>query len=334
MKNVSVRRAMLSLCLEQILPFLSRVLSRGRAMGGMQLLHLIAVAIAIVGLFAALEYFTGRASLRTTFDGSMHHIRSARYSVAGLADFYAENSLKIPDVLDRYISSKSRSFDLNAPPYNVHAPDLDWVRFFNNEEDNNENANQELAYRIDMLERTMEEYECKALVFMYRSDGFYDEKAVKKLLNAIRPELTDKDYYFFLAGLIYSRQIAETSFITNNGDLDLSQLEIRIASPFSRIARNRNNNIMDIELSSLIPHSINRDAREAVIRLPILRKGESITLRTVTRENRISTSDITYTYKETRMLNKKRIACTSLIVFPAVILLPLIWPGKKNINSN
>ncbi len=288
----------------------------------------------------AFEYFTNKSSLFISLEGFMPsqegsiHSKDVRYSFDRTAEFYRDNNFELPELLakSRCFAQKPKSHDLNAPPGNPNAPDLDWVRFLARDEE--EALEGIVAYKIDFLEKLWGKYECKAWIFFRQYDGLVEEQQIRPWLGSVRPKLTDEEYYTLLVGLIYSRQIYGHIFIKNDGDLDLSELEIRIMSPFSRIAGNRNDTIVSIEAATLLPHSIDKTTCEAIIRLPIFKKGESLMLNTVTRENMIMQNDITYNYKEIRSLNKRRMGYGFLLVFLAVIAFHLAWPGKRNSYDN
>lgn len=159
-----------------------------------------------------------------------------------------------------------------------------------------------------------------------------NERDLMLYLQDIKKNVTENDYYIFLAALRYSREIVNDVFIWNNGDIDIKEIKIVIPSPFSGIADSRDNNIVRLEGMSSRVMSVDEQEDRLIVDIPFLRRGDSVTLNIRSRENRINGEEIVYDFKNDFKVNVKKMVLYLLGVFVAMFGLT-VGLKEKSVKS-
>jgi hypothetical protein len=240
------------------------------------LLRYITSAITIVAFLLAVDFFAAKPSLRIGL-----HSRPYGYYMDSLLQYYHATKINFPkqlvedESLRKVFARDTKLMD----PNRVHI-----VGWMSDEEligaiVRGQEIGSYVEYRIEQLERQITKYTYVKHLYGYMDDrGFYDEQRFAPIRDYIRSKLSTTDYYIFLAALIRSREVAHTVSITNDGDLDLKNVRVTFAAPLSKVTESRTNNIISCRPATSLLHEVVAGTSEITLRLPSLKKGESLSL--------------------------------------------------------
>lgn len=194
----------------------------------------------------------------------------------------------------------------------------------------------DMDFRTDMLEKQIGKsaYKKPAYNSFAIGQGF-DEQEFEPKRDLIKSMLSKKDYYIFLASLMYSREISNDIQIQNNGDVDLKNLKITISSPRSIITESREDNILFHTFKSALRHEVVKTNDSLTLTFPFLKKNDkTLSLVIVTRENPIENKDITQTYESNTFIIEKQIYIFLVVVFIIAFFLKAVIFRIKSIEQN
>jgi hypothetical protein len=192
-----------------------------------------------------------------------------------------------------------------------------------------------VEYRIEQLERQIGKYTYTKHIYGYMDDrGFYDEQKFRPTLDYIRSKLSTSDYYIFLAALIHSREVSNTVFITNDGDIDLKNVRVTFPVPLSKVTESRANNILSYRPATSLLHEVVDGTSEITLRLPSFKKGESLSLDIRTRENKITRNEVFTSYERDNLIDRTRAFLYPFFILIIMFALSLVLRGRSKSVGN
>lgn len=157
------------------------------------------------------------------------------------------------------------------------------------------------------------------------------------LINFAEQSFSKIEYYTFLCAMLYSRRVENVFRITNNSEITLEDINIQIPSPVSKLTGTLTNNIVSVKpdyYPSLVYNAIIEE-NGLVIKIPKMNPLDKLSLRVVTRENEILTSNIVTSFKEVSSINRNKAIKTTLIVFTILIIIQfLLYKEQKRNNRS
>lgn len=299
-------------------------LSNIRTKDAMKFFQLIIYTISIVAFLAAIEYFSAKSSLSVTVINS-----PLGYCMDTVKNFYKTNNLEIPksliedDKLTKLFTEETSFVDDNYIFETGSTSSYDLITAIKQ----GQNIGM-LTWYIEQLEAQIGKYHYRKFCDVWISRGeFYQEDKFSDILKYIKTKLTPQEYFIFLTALLFSREIENTIWIKNNGDIDLKDIVIIIPSPLSKITDSRGNNILATRIISTDVHKIKKMPDNVEIYLPNLKKNHIFDLCITTRENQIENNELFYSFKEEKCINKLRMLVTGIIIFSIMCVLGLFFKG-------
>jgi len=286
------------------------------------LLWYIISAISIVAFLLAVDYFVAKPSLRIGINTTPRG-----YYMDSLLKFYQANNIHFPKQLKEDKSLRK----LFARDTNMIDPNYVNITGWISDEEligaivRGQEIGSFVEYRIDQLERQIGKYTYTKHIYGYIEDrGYYDEQKFRPTLDYIRSKLPKSDYYIFLAALIHSREVFNTVFITNDGDIDLKNVRVTLPSPFSKVTDSRANNILSCRPATSLLHEVVDGISGITLRLPSLKKGESLSLYIRTRENEIKRCEVFTSYERDNLIDRYRVILYFFLILIIMFVLNIV----------
>lgn len=268
------------------------------------LLRYITSAITIVAFLLAVDYFAAKPSLRIGINSY-----PMGYYMDSLLKFYQANNINFPkQLMEDQSLRKIFSRD-------THLPDPNHISVSDGVSDEavikalarGQEIGSFIERRIDQIERQIGKYTyIKHLYILHDERGFYDEQKFTPTRDYIRSKLSTSDYYIFLVALIYSREVGNTVFIKNDGDIDLKNVKITFPAPLSKVTETRANNILSCIVSGTLLNEVVDGTSNITLRLPSFKKDEFLSLDIRTRENEIDRNEVFTSYERDNLIDKAR----------------------------
>ena len=287
------------------------------------LLWYIISAITIVAFLLAVDYFSAKPSLRISI-----YTRNMGYYIDSLLYYYQANNISFPkQLMEDQSLRKLFTRDTPMDPNQVYITGWLSDEALIGAIVRGQEIGSFVEYRIEQLERQIGKYTYTKQIYGYVDDrGFYDEQKFRPILDYIKSKLSTNDYYIFLASLIHSREVNQTIFITNDGDLNLKNVRMTLPSPFSKVSDSRSNNILSCRPDTSLLHEVVYGTSEITLRLPSFKKGESLSLNIRTRENEINKSEVFTSYEQENIIDRSRVI---LYFFLILIIMFFLNIGLK-----
>ncbi len=283
-------------------------------------------SITIVAFLLAIDFFSARSYLNIR-EGLPTH---GGYNLDTVINLYQKYGIQMPSAfqndknISHFFNNEYDSLSGNSTDI-LSLSDLDLIaaissgRKFDSEELK--------VFRIDKLEKRIDNYNyVKHIYRRYDSFGSYpDEKSIEYL----RDILGERDYYIFLAFLIYSREVSNHMFINNDGDLNLKNVKVSIPSPFSKVSESRKNNILYFSVDTQILHEAIHNDDELIIRIPYLQAHQGLSLNIKTRENEINETEIYYSFESENVISTSKMREYFIIFFILVLIIKIAFRSRE-----
>lgn len=274
----------------------------------------VTFSITIVAFLFAVEYFTAKPSLNIVILRMPYG-----YYMDSVLSFYEERGLDLPRLftedpsLAKLFTENTRPMDPNYIPLDAGTPDEEVIEAIARGQD----IGWFVEYMTKQLESQIERYTFVKHIYGGGLDerGFYREEDFKPIREYVKSKSSATEYYIFLAALIRSREIGNTVFVKNDGDVDLSNIRITFPAPLSKITSSRADNLLNYRADTALLYELTVDDIKLAVHLPSLKKGEFASLDIRTRENEINSKEIFYSYEQDRLIKKRRVSVVFVIVF-------------------
>ncbi len=291
--------------------------------------RLFAPTISIVIFLTAIDYFTKSPSFQITRPPNSYE--NYNYHVEKISDFYVENDLPIPQYVRLF---KDKKVDYLENGYSPH----EWSNIFVIKEViPNANLNNKLnalkgglVLNIIELEKQLSVFHYEKFVFTSGSVRVVKDYHIKKITDYIKTKVDTIEYYILLNAVLRSRVFTNQIWFENDGELDLENLKINIFSPKSIVSGSRNENILSFVQMGKIVSQVKTNSDGLIIDIPNLKKDESYAIEIKTVENYIDSTEIFYSFKEARIIEKDKVLRIFTITFISMIILSLFFRGKKD----
>jgi len=160
------------------------------------------------------------------------------------------------------------------------------------------------------------------------------EDKFRPILDDIKSKLSSSDYYIFLAALIYSREVHNSVFIKNDGDLDLKNVRVTFPAPLSKVTDSRANNILTCRPATSLLHEVVHGTSDVTLRLPSLKKGESLSIDIRTRENEINRNEVFNSYERDNLINRRDAFLYFFLILIVMFALHALLMGRSKSKGN
>jgi hypothetical protein len=300
---------------------IQRLVRRTAKLGSL-LVQVLTQAVALAAFLAGINYFSKVPSVQ-------HDVRTPipiGYSLEDLQEFYTIHDIKMPDVFStdpklRELFFKEQRRDVGGIDAGMSNTDL--IDTLKQKKWASTSVSAFLEKRIINLEKHIDKYEYRKRIYVFDGSPYVTEADFDPVREYLKKQLSQEDYFVFLNALIYTRKISNSVYLKNNGGLDLVNLKIYVSFPLTTTSESRNDNMLSHEYLGRQVHQIRirRDYLEA--EFPKLARGEHVNLLIVTRENRISESDVWYTYQAERSIDQGRVLWNLSIIVIVLIILRL-----------
>ncbi len=294
------------------------------------LLQCITTAIAIVAFLHAVNYFAAKPSLRIGL-----HSSANGYYMVSLLKYYQDNNITFPKQLSED-QSLHKIFSRDT-----HLPDPNHIQVSDGVSDEavikalarGQDIGSFIERRIDQIERQIGKYTYMKHIYIRHDErGFYDEQKFTPTREYIKSKLSTSDYYKFMVALIYSREVDNTIFIKNDGDMDLKNVKITFPAPLSKVTETRANNILSRSVSGTILNEVVDGTSDITLRLPSLKKGEFLSIDIITRENEINSNEVFTSYERDNLIDRTRVFLSFSLILIIMIALSL-YQNRRMGNS-
>lgn len=289
--------------------------------------QVITLTVTLVAFIAVVDYFTSQASLEIRLLGGAPKMNML-YSPDAMHAFYAENNLDIPKVLHTFFAAERKTIPEHYVEIGSATPDIDIIAALKRGQ-----KGLMLDRRIEILKEHLNRYDYKKRFYLYGGGGGYQQTAMTKILNRYEKLLSSQDFFFFLSAAIYSREVTNTVFVKNNGEVDLTNVELEIPAPTSKITESRSKGILDFDFQGSMPHKIELKENVVFVSLPMLRVDKFFGVRMISRENKIDLNEIYNTYKVQRYVNYQRLLVHSAVIFFIVLCLKAFFSGQNSVQT-
>jgi hypothetical protein len=296
------------------------------------LIRYITSAITIVAFLLAVDYFAAKPSLRIVINPD-----PMGYYMDSLLKFYQANNIHFPKQLmedkslRKLFARDTKLMDPNRVHITGWISDEALIRVIVRGQE----IGTFVEYRIKQLERQLGKYTYTKHIYGYMDDrGFYDQQKFRPTLNYIRSKLSTSDYYIFLAALIHSREVSNTVFITNDGDIDLKNVRVTFPAPLSKVTESRANNILSYRPATSLLHEVVVGISDITLHLPSFKKGESLSLDIRTRENEINKSEVFTSYERDNLIDRSRAFLYFFLILLIIFVLSIVLRSRSKAEVN
>ena len=180
------------------------------------------LAITLVAFFTAFDYFTSQASLEIRLLPDSPKV-AVWYYPDTMRTFYTENNLDIPKTLHTFFAPERKKNPEDYIEISDATPDIDIIAAI-------KRGQKEvlLDRRIEMLKEHLNRYDYKKRLYLFSGRGGYTQPPMTQILNRYEKLLSSQDFFFFLSAAIYSREVTNEVFVKNNGEVDLTNIELSL----------------------------------------------------------------------------------------------------------
>lgn len=293
--------------------------------------NILIVAIAITTFLTALDYFSAKPSLsiRSFFIKSEAH-----FMTNYIKEFYIINEISTPKAIFNDILLKKLFDDYNtsfpSPLSNPNASGKETIEAIKNSK--RVFSNYTFDRRTDRLIDQLGKYEYKKRVWSSSTGTLIQKVTIKNILDYAKKVLDNKDYYIFLCSVLHSRMIDNSISVKNDGEVDLSNIEIIVPYPYTHFYGNRQNSLISESVYGHPLHTSKKFNDHIIYQIPKLKVNESLFLTIYTRENRIDSDEIATKYEAVKYVNKKQSLWTCACLFLIMSFLATFSINKKFSN--
>jgi hypothetical protein len=278
---------------------------------------------AIVGFLSAMEYFSKNPSVLISCE-----VFEYGRSREGIANFYRDFGFNIPKFIGMELGVENDG-SFPSRVYNLQIiNEMDDISILGCIKNRNCSTN-ELHEKILELSEAQKnvEYQIKgdpiiSTTFM-NLDVFLSEIKQKK-----DEKINDYDYILLLYAYIYAREVDNELRIVNDGNVDLKNVKITIPYPYSRFSKRRDNNLINVRYGSPALFDIDKLNDRLVLNIPKILKGQKLLYGIRTKENRINSAELIYSFDSKSNIDKKWALAGWIIIMGIMLLLAKIFNGR------
>lgn len=287
---------------------------------------IIGQALAITAFFVAIQYFTASPELEVSIRNN-----EAGYFADSIKRFYQYNNIKVPKNLLQYNPLSGIFTDSVDSVKNIYDFDGMSERDIIINTPQISNWDSYLKWRIEKLENHLKNHRFKRRAWVLGDNrSFYPIDKTNKAVIDVKNRLSIREYHEFLSAVIQSREVINSISMKNSGAMDLNNFRLIVYPPLDRISENSSKNILGFQVASSIIHKAIMEKGRLVIEAPALRIGQSLSVRVITKENKIESDELFYSYNAHSVIRIGR----SLIMFVVLLLvmsaMGIYFNGKKS----
>lgn len=261
-------------------------------------------AFTIVAFLFAADYFTDKPSL----EARIWDVQKAYYR-SFVKDFFRDNQIDSPPILTetplRYILEESDQFPQALT--NPQGPNIEHIR----EELRRQGyaaSGSMISYHTSQLDRYFDLSRYRKHVYMFPDFGsMWTDEGLNEFLCCVESISSPMEYYTILAAVIYSRTYRQQVSVKNDGDVDLSDIDVTVPAPVSRLSQRRGGNILYYRVMGDLLYDIEQYSDRITVHIPSLKQGQYVGIEVLTRENQLIDTDLLCTYKSDRRFGLAKI---------------------------
>ena len=161
-----------------------------------------------------------------------------------------------------------------------------------------------------------------------------DLDELKKYLPDLKAELPPKEYGQLLLALVYSKSIENRISVRNDGNVDLRDVSLIVASPLAKTTESREGNILSVDPTIHMLYSIIEHKDRVEVHLPVLKKGYTFQLFLHTRENRITEPDVSCFFEEYITIRGEDLILVALVSFLLMVFVQWFFKGQRKTDTS
>ncbi len=290
-----------------------------------EILQIAGISIAVAAIFVGINMFNQVASLDIKLNEMIGSSLGGndRIFKKDILNYYKNNDIKIP----AYINGLFLDLDKNP----VKIGSLDNLVKYSGEKYGVEKDSLFSGGWIGVATKTIEsdlinnkntsDFSIITIKEEYITSKFLVDKS-----SALKNNLSENQYFVFLAALLNSRIFEQSLEIINNGDIDLRNIKITITPPF--------NTGSIVKIYSLLnaPIIIREINNYWEILIPSLIKNAKINVQVKLKINKLVKENIYKEFKKTTTIDLSKVCTSSFSIFAVLLFISLIY--KKHFTAS
>ena len=293
-----------------------------------EIVQIFIYAVTICAFLLGLDLFSKESSLGLKIIAAKKYV-----SPVLLADFYQENQFSIPTQIKPLFehAKENEEFfkknEISASNKSI----FNYLKLKKEERQQISGGNIDSflkANNIPQLEHLLTE-DRHDLFGFYAGDNFFDFEAIRNMTDKLKKTLATEEYFIWLSAFNRAKVINQELLVKNTGGIDLKDIKIIIPSPYSFTVQSSVLNILDISVygpETMNTHKLNES--DAIIEIPLLKKGGSILFRIKTREEPINKEGIYYSFSSLRLIDKYKALKSLAWIVPMLFFMFLLFKMK------
>ena len=259
-------------------------------------------SIALTTFLKGIEYFERQPSVKIE-RGFVENVVGSNIHGTELYAYFLTTGMPIPDALNMVKQYKAEYETINLERYTD--PESGQTIFF-----------PMLGGGIERLERKLMSPvvgQSARREWIQGTLAFLDFEKAKQ-------DLSKDDYLILLRAALYARVVSNDLIITNDGQLELTDLRVSIPIPSNDLEQDHISDVPKVGTMCKIPYTFNVHENNINLAIPRLKIGEKFRIRIGTRTYPIDERMAVMNYSAMNRLNRRSVILTSIVSFLGLMI--------------